>query len=86
MHFYFIVGIVLVDTEKERDEIIIYQILSKGLRQQRYLFSFRISVPKSDWVAIIFFQFSKMRFRNFVRMNRSFLKHIVDLIRDDPVF
>ena len=86
LHFYIIVEIVLADTKKERDEVIIYRILSKGLRQQRYLFSFRISVSKFDRTVIILSQLLKMRFRNFVRMSRLFLKHIADLIRDNPVF
>jgi predicted DNA-binding protein YlxM (UPF0122 family) len=59
--------------------------LSKELKQQRYFYS-RVSVLKSNWVSSMLSNLSNTRFREYVRMNRESLNHILRLICENQVF
>jgi hypothetical protein len=69
----------------ETSETFHYLILSKELEKQRYLYS-RVFVFKSNWASSVLSQLFIDRFREYVRMNRESLSHIVKLIRHYSVF
>jgi hypothetical protein len=69
----------------ETSETFHYLILSKGLEKQRYL-NPRVFVFKFNWASSVLSQLFIDRFREYVRMNRESLSHIVKLIRRDSVF
>ena len=75
----------LADTQKVDEIVEKFLLLSKNLKEQRY-FTSRSFILKSNWTSDVFSILSDNRFRDYVRMNRDFLKHVAHLIQSDFVF
>ncbi len=80
VNFRLLVNLTTVVKDQDPD-----MILWKELEKQRYLYS-RVFVSKSNWASSVLSQLFIDRFREYVRMNRESLNHIVKLIRHDSVF
>lgn len=57
-----------------------------GIRQQRYLTTRSISVPKCNWATAILPELDERRFRKFVRMDRITFEEVLCIVENDPVF
>jgi hypothetical protein len=62
----------MIDIVVESDDAKLYHILFEVIKHQRYLFTSRAFVLKSNWVLIVLSIVFETRFRSYVRMNRFF--------------
>lgn len=76
----------LADAEEvDEEEVMNWILLLEGVKDQRYLTA-REGIPKSTWATTILPDLSDTRFRKFIRMDRASFRHVVALIRNDPIF
>jgi hypothetical protein len=85
LHLLFSIFTVTATSEIESDETLDYLILLKELKEQRYLLS-RSFIFKFNWALFVLSNLSNTRFREYVRMNKYFLHHIVQLIQNNLAF
>ncbi len=59
--------------------------LLKGFKQPRYMYP-RLPVPKSNWTNHILPQYSEDRWRTVTRIDPESFKHIIALLKNNPIF
>ena len=85
LSFVFIAINALADTQKVDEIAKKFLLLFEDFKKQRYFIS-RSFIFKFNWISDVLSILSNDRFKCYVRMNRDFLRHVVDLIQNNFVF